>query len=218
MIRTLKYKPSTESRKESDMRIALAMGILGLMVGTAGYCEINNLHLVDSNPQGFALYRMGNLDKEGIKELCKLGVEEMIVLSGDAAEQEIKYQDQCPGLKVVFNTAQDVKIPLSASFLSFFDNWVTEAQSTGKKVGFRCNCGCHRTGRLAAYYQMKYQGIDADAAIEIMKELGKYMFFFKELTPQVRDLRDYIDGVECQQKEKYCVLRKELYHRKYAKY
>jgi protein-tyrosine phosphatase len=166
----------------------------------------NNLHLIDSSDQnGFAIYRMGKPDESDTAELCKLGIQEVMVLSGDAKNHEYKYQSACPTLKVVYDTEQSVGAALDRTFLDKFDKWVQEAQVLGKKIAFRCSCGCHRTGRLAAYYQMKYQNLTKDDATAIMNEHGKVMFFHPSLKPQVQALRDYIKGSPCTVEAKYCV-------------
>ncbi len=130
-----------------------------------------------------------------------------MVLSGTANKHEYKYQTECPTLKVVYNEEQSTTVPVSARFLSFFDNWVGEAKAEGKKIAFRCECGCHRTGRLAAYYQMKYQKLTTADATVIMMKHGKFMWTQPQLVPQVRDLSSYIGGQPCEEREKYCVIR-----------
>lgn len=166
----------------------------------------NNTHLIDEDTDtGFAIYRVSKPKYNDMKRFCKLGIEEMVVLSGNAEKFEFRNQSACPSLKVVYNEKQKSKIPLTSSFLEWFDNWVAEAKRTGKKIAFRCNCGCHRTGRLAAYYQMKYQNLTAADAKAVMKKHGKYMFLFRFLYPQVYALKDYIKGRKCSQRSKYCV-------------
>jgi protein-tyrosine phosphatase len=128
-----------------------------------------------------------------------------MVLSGNAEEYEDQMQDFCPSLKVIYNKKQSHAVPLTKIFLEDFDNWIQSAQKEGKKIAFRCNCGCHRTGRLAAYYQMKYQNIPMADALAIMNKHGKYMLFFPSLKPQVKALNDYINGSPCSTKERYCV-------------
>ena len=166
----------------------------------------NNTHLIDEESEsGYAIYRVSKPSFKDMKKFCDLGIEEMVVLSGNADSYEVKNQAGCPSLKVVYNEKQSSKIPLTSSFLEWFDNWVAEAKRVGKKIAFRCNCGCHRTGRLAAYYQMKFQNLTAADAKAILKKHGKYMFLFRHLYPQVYALKDYIKGVDCSQKSKYCV-------------
>ncbi len=167
---------------------------------------VNNLHIIDEDLQsGFAIYRYGISSEAGIKELCKMGISEVAVLSGDAEKSEIKYKDDCPSLKVIYNEQQTAKSAIDKKFLDFFDQWVLSAKASGKKIAFRCSCGCHRTGRLAAYYQMKYQDISTVDANIVMKEHGKYMFLFPQLPYQVSAMKDYILGRPCSQDDKYCV-------------
>ncbi|MFN8369122.1 MAG: dual specificity protein phosphatase family protein [Bacteriovoracaceae bacterium] len=168
----------------------------------------NNLHLIDSDPTtGFAIYRYSKPDKNDMKMLCDLGIEEVVVLSGTATKHEYKYQTECPTLKVVYNEEQSTKVPVTAQFLTFFDSWVEDAKVTGKKIAFRCECGCHRTGRLAAYYQMKYQKLTTNDATVIMMKHGKWMWTQPQLVPQVRDLANFIQEKPCEESEKYCVIR-----------
>jgi hypothetical protein len=165
----------------------------------------NNMHLIDQDESGFAIYRISAPNYGDMKELCNLGVEEIIVLSGNAQDYEYKYESACPSLKVVYNEKQKAKIPVTKNFLTFFDEWVSEAKRTGKKIAFRCNCGCHRTGRLAAYYQMKYQRLTVGDATVLMKKHGKYMIFFRFLNNQLIALEEYIKNQACSQGKKYCV-------------
>jgi hypothetical protein len=164
-----------------------------------------NLKLIDRSEDGFAIYRLGAPSEDEVRELCDLGVEQIAVLSGNADSYEFKFVDQCPGLKVVYNTKQKAKFPLEKSFLKWFDSWVEESKRLGRKIAFRCNCGCHRTGRLAAYYQMKYQGLTATDAKIIMKKHGKYMVLFPFLNGQVDALENFIAGVDCNKGPRYCV-------------
>ncbi len=165
-----------------------------------------NLHLIDQLPNGFRIYRSGLPTEEDFREFNKLGIEEMAVLSGDARHREFQYSRLAPDLKVVFNEKQSGSEPLTASFLKWFDDWASEARKEGKVIAFRCRCGCHRTGRLAAYYQMKYQNLTAEDAIVIMNQYGVNMFLHPELIPQIRSLEDYIHDRPCSQPEKHCVV------------
>lgn len=167
----------------------------------------SNLHLIQEDVQsGFAIYRTSKPKKiKSMKKLCDLGIEEIAVLSGNAEEYEEANREGCPNLKIVYNEKQSARVPMTKSFIDWFDGWVAEAKRTGKKIAFRCNCGCHRTGRLAGYYQMKHQSLTAKDAKAIMKKHGKYMFLFKTLNHQLVALKDYIDGKACSTKAKYCV-------------
>jgi hypothetical protein len=166
----------------------------------------NNLHLIDNDETtGFALYRTSAPDAGDMRRFCKLGITEMMVLSGTAAKHEIRHAKECPTLKVIYNVAQSTKVPVSRGFLNAFDDWVKDAQVQGKKIAFRCECGCHRTGRLAAYYQMKYQGLTLADAKAIMSRHGQWMLFFPHIYKQVNALSDFIYGRVCSTKRKYCV-------------
>ncbi len=170
---------------------------------------INNLHLLDADSgSGFAIYRLGEPSAQDLRALCELGVTEMVVLAGTALEHEIAYQDQCPQLQVIYNPEDDLT-PLSAQWLEQFDHWVARAQAEGRKIAFRCTCGCHRTGRLAAYYQMKYRGLSAADAWDLAQARGYAMHavdYFSGLQQQIIALQEFIAAKPCTQGQ-YCVLQ-----------
>lgn len=168
-----------------------------------------NLHLIDDAPNGYAIYRSGTPSRKEVKQWCEMGIQEVMVLSGDAAKAELKYAKECPTLKIIYNEEQSAKVALTTTFLDQFDKWVESSRHEGKKILFRCNCGCHRTGRLAAYYRMKYNGYTADEAIDEMMDLGKWMFLFPKLKYQVRAMDDYIAGRACSVEPKQCVSEEE---------
>ena len=168
----------------------------------------NNLHLIEADQRtGFAIYRTGKPDKGDMIELCALGVEEIMVLSGNAEDHEYRFSDSCPNLKVIYNEEQDSSVPVNAEFLNFFDEWVSYAKEEGKKIAIRCNCGCHRTGRLAAYYQMKHQNATLEDATAIFFEYGKWMWYppLNRIKHQITAYYDFIHGYPCSTEEKYCV-------------
>ncbi|MBI3535623.1 MAG: dual specificity protein phosphatase family protein [Deltaproteobacteria bacterium] len=166
----------------------------------------NNLQLIEEDKAtGFAIFRSGEPEEEDLAEFCRLGIQEIMVLSGNAEDVEWKYKDQCPALKVIYNTKQDSTVPLNKKFLSDFDAWVTDAKVQGKKIAFRCECGCHRTGRLAGYYQMKYQSLTYKDASVVMTGRGKYMDQKPWLYEQLKALEDYIYQRPCSVEKKYCV-------------
>lgn len=152
----------------------------------------DNLYLIDSRPGGYALYRSGKPSADDFKHWCKLGIQEVYVLSGNADAIEDKFTSLCPSIKVLANEAHDVDILPDERALALFDKWVQDAMSSNKKILFRCNCGCHRTGRMAAYYQMKYQHLTSDDAITLMNARGKLMMFHPKLPEQVRALEERI--------------------------
>ncbi len=170
---------------------------------------VHNLHLIDENSAtGFAIYRLGQPDADDVRGMCALGIEEIVVLAGSALEYEEAYKSECPSLKVIYNV-EDTLAPVSGQWLDYFDNWVSQAQASGKKIAFRCSCGCHRTGRLAAYYQMKYRGLTAKEAWDLALARGKVMEavdYFSGLQQQIIALHEYINGQGCSQGE-YCVVQ-----------
>ncbi|MFN8370212.1 MAG: dual specificity protein phosphatase family protein [Bacteriovoracaceae bacterium] len=198
-----------------SLKLFLLFTITLFLSSQISYAGELNLIKIDEGPEAnnltessdFELFRYSKPTRDDLKTLCKLGIEEVMVLSGTAEEYELKNQDVCPQLKVVYNQEQESKIPLTAKFLNFFDNWVMEAKAKGKKIAFRCECGCHRTGRLAAYYQMKYQRLGLRDALVLMNEYGKHMWAKPYLDNQVRDLYAYIRNQPCKEEEKYCVNR-----------
>jgi hypothetical protein len=209
----------------------------------------------DKNPN-FSIYRTGKPDFVQFEHMvCDLGITETYVLSNNGNEVEEAWNDkelsegrckekfiekhfdkvthkEVTVLKrpMVVNTfAQNVKKhTLTAGFLKQFDDWVKKAQTSGKKIAFRCNCGCHRTGRVAAYYEMAYMGKvpgdkhDPDSAVaelfddahqktgDILKDLAKDAYWSldgvgRSLKFQVQALYDFIHKVPCSTKEKFCV-------------
>lgn len=179
---------------------------VALLCLVPGFAAANNLHLIEANREtGYAIFRTGAPGKADMVQLCKLGVTEMMVLSGDAQKYEFKHASACPTLKVIYNEEQDSEIPLSDTFLQNFDAWVASAKAQGKRIAIRCYCGCHRTGRLAAYYQMKYQNLTVKDALDLMHQRGKLMLFYQHLKPQVKAMANYINGEPCSVDFEYCV-------------
>jgi hypothetical protein len=166
----------------------------------------NNIHLIDENKEsGFALYRTSKPNAQDMREFCRLGITEMLVLSGSADKHEWRFQSACPTLSVLDNLNQKTIRPVETDFLDFFDQWVQEAQEQGRKIAFRCECGCHRTGRLAAYYQMKYQGLTVRQARDVMTQKGKFMWLFPHIYRQVDALGDYVQSGSCNTGRFFCV-------------
>lgn len=172
-----------------------------LLIAFSFNAHAKNLHLIDQDTNGYQIYRYGQPNKTDMEEMKKLGITEVMILSGDADQ---KGNEKDFGFNVVYNEKQDPGVPVTKAFLKKFDQWVEDSKDTGKKIAFRCECGCHRTGRLAAYYQMKNQNITSDDAIAIMNEHGSWMIFHRNLYPQVRAMEEYIQNKPCDQNE-YCL-------------
>ncbi len=165
-----------------------------------------NTHLVDQDVRtGFEIYRTSRPSRQDMRTLCKLGITEMMVLSGTAERHELRYAEECPTLKVIYNEPQNTTTPVSSKFLRAFDAWVEGARHDGKKIAFRCECGCHRTGRLAAYYHMKHQGVSLEQATADLTRYGQWMIFYPHIYKQVQALHDYVQGRACSTRRKHCV-------------
>ena len=172
----------------------------------AGGCAASP-QLVASDPGGgFSLYRSGQLSASELAELCRLGIEEMVVLDGGAGDHECEMRRRiCPELAVRYNAAQDARRPVTAEFLAAFDAWVAEARKSGRKIAFRCRHGWHRAGRLTAWYRMRFEGASADEAVTEMLAAGRFMGRHPQLVPQVRAMADLLAGRPCSTAREHCV-------------
>ncbi len=168
--------------------------------------------VLDSDTEtGFSIYRSGRLKPGELEELCRADLVEVVAMDGTARERECLHrQRSCPGLRVRFDEKQDTEEPLSEEFLVAFDQWVEESRSAGRTILFRCHHGWHRAGRLAAYYQMRYLGLDAEQATSRMLASGRFMGRHPYLADQVAALYDYIRGRPCSVVPEYCVRRSPL--------
>jgi protein-tyrosine phosphatase len=188
-------------------------------VSLSSFAAVNNLTQIDSKTNGFGMYRTGKPTFEEFKSMvCDQKISEFFVMSGNGAAVEGEYLKQlksCPQGSVdlasikIHNELQNVrKRPLTLSYLNEFDSAVTTAQARGTRIAFRCNCGCHRTGRLAAYYEMKYMGKKPEEVMNTMKKLatpgklpiGKVAYWWMvnhTLRKQVYGLYRHIHGYPC---------------------
>ena len=188
----------------SWLLLALASAVVSCT--TADRLLSGNIHLIDeSSATGYKLYRSARPDADIMQTYCDLGIQEMMVIAGNAAGYEDRLVQNCPSLKVIYNQKQKSKEPLTTGFLRLFDQWVTSARDEGKIIAFRCDSGAHRTGRLAAYYQMKYNHITPEDAKIIMNEHGIWNFMYPHLYPQVDALYDFIHDRPCSVPPQYCV-------------
>lgn len=177
----------------------------------AGGCAASPTLVAGDPGGGFALYRSGQLSAGELAELCRLGVEEMVVLDGGGGDRECAMRRRvCPELAVRYDTAQDARVPPTAEFLAGFDAWVAEARAAGRKIAFRCRHGWHRAGRLTAWYRMRFEGASTDDAVAEMLAAGRFMNRHPQLVPQVRAMADLLAGRPCSTAAEHCVA-KEAY-------
>ena len=185
------------------MKHTLVSALLFVLGSTAAHAD--NLHSIEHGSNGFEIFRSGLPTRAEFNGICAAGIRRFVVLSGDAAKVELKYASGCPGTQVLYNVRQDATIPLTPEFLKQFDGWVAQARADGAKILFRCDCGCHRTGRLAAYYRMKYDGYTVVQAVAEMNDLGKFMGLYPTLPAQVQALDDYVHGRPCSVSRSLCI-------------
>ena len=173
---------------------------------TLAACAASPTLIATDPTSGFALYRSGRIGAGELAELCRAGVEEMVVLDGGAGHRECRMRARvCPDLRIRYDAAQDARIPVTSEFLGSFDAWVAEARASGRKIAFRCRHGWHRAGRLTAWYRMRFEGTGAEAAVEEMQRVGRMMFRHPQLEPQVHAMADLLAGRECSTEPAHCV-------------
>ena len=187
---------------------SIALRLLAAGVAALGWaaCAAGPTPVAVDPEVGFALYRSGQLDAAELAHLCRLGVEEIVVLDGGAGAQECAARQRvCPDLRVRYNTAQDARRPVTAQFLASFDAWIEEARAEGRKVALRCRHGWHRAGRLTAWYRMRFEGVTADEAVDEMLQVGRLMDRHRQLVPQVHAMADLLAERQCTRGE-HCVV------------
>ncbi len=187
------------------------IAFLSLFLVLCSTAFAKNMYVVDRQ-ENFNLVRSGLPTYTDFQKFCTLGVRRMIVMSGNGSIESTYAKTpwskkNCAGFKVIYNHKQSSKIPLSVEFLNFFDKEVATAQKTGVGLGFRCNCGCHRTGRLAAYYRMKYMEKSPENSLANQRRTSGVaaLIHFTAMKHQIFALNDYIRGNTCGEDEKYCV-------------
>lgn len=178
---------------------------LGVWLAFSGCGNLNRLESLDEKENGFAFYRSGQPTDKDLDAWCDMGVQRIFALNGMAAAYAAQLVEKCPSARVVFNKLQDPDVGLTKEFIAEFDRSVQEAMALGEKVLIHCYCGCHRTGRLAAYYRMKYQGWTAEQAIEEMLRVGTNMGNHPSLPAQVRAMEDHIKKRACKQDAVNCL-------------
>lgn len=195
------------------------VAVLGLLLSTlalTGEAQARNLHVIDEDKAtGYRLIRMGRPSAGTMQKLCDYGPTKVIVLSGDGSVEKNFARDRCPTLEVIFDKKTLVKYPLTTGFLKFFDDELAKAKAGGYTLAFRCTCGCHRTGRLAGYFNIKYKKMSADAAFKDLKKkmtFGAKFMHKRKLHKQLIAIESYLNkGGKCpfkkkKQKRKWCIV------------
>jgi len=191
---------STPQEMSWMILLAIAMA-LSLLTG----CAEAPLKVAEDPGTGFALYRSGRLSSTDLGVLCGLGVEEILVLDGEGSSRECLFRKTaCPEMQVRYDHAQEEDTPVSIDFLEAFDAWIEESQEQGKKVAFRCRHGWHRTGRLVAYYRMRFEGDSAAEATKEMQRIGRMMWRHPTLDPQVEAYASIVAGRSCSADLAHC--------------
>ena len=112
----------TAPRRLRRATLSILLLIL-LLVGLPAAAAARNLHLIEELPNGFAIYRSGKPDREGVAEYRELGIQEIAVLSGNADDHELKYAEEHPDLVVVYDEKQNAKRPPEPAFLDWTPGW-----------------------------------------------------------------------------------------------
>ena len=135
--------------------------------------EAGNLECIggDCHGPGYAVYRSSEPGPPEWKAACGAWKTDFVVLDDDGWQQRDRaYKRHCPNGSVVYAKSQSVATNLDTDFLSFFDRVILRARSEGRKVLIHCRLGTHRTGRLAAYYGLKFEGWTLARALEDFEE------------------------------------------------
>jgi len=120
----------------------------------------------DCRGPGFAVYRSSNPGQAEWSAVCGDWKTDFVVLNDDRwQKREERYGKRCPNSTVVYARSQSISRGLDRDFLVFFDQIIARARAEGRKVLFHCTLGVHRTGRLAAYYELKHEGWSLDRAL-----------------------------------------------------
>lgn len=139
--------------------------------------SVRNLHRVDDN-----LYRSGQPQKKGMKELERRGIKTVINLRNVIDDrQEIKE-----------SSMTQVRIPMRAKKITYDDIVTTlcAIEAAEKPVLIHCLHGSDRTGCMAAAYRMLHGMSKEDAIAEFLDEQYGYN---KRLFPNILALLNSLD-------------------------
>jgi hypothetical protein len=144
------------------------VGCLLPLLGGAS-AQAGNLECLggDCRGRGYAVYRSSEPGDAEWRAVCGEWKTDFVVLDDDRWQRrEENYRKHCPHGAVVYAGSQRTSRSLDRDFLAFFDQVIARARAEGRKVLFHCKLGVHRTGRLAAYYELKHEGWSLDRALE----------------------------------------------------
>ncbi len=152
----------------ASSRFATVVGcLLPFLAGASA--GAGNLECIggDCRGRGYAVYRSSNPGPAEWSAVCGDWKTDFVVLNDDRwQKREERYRKHCPNGTVVYAASQSTSRYLDRAFLAFFDQVIARARAEGRKVLFHCKLGVHRTGRLAAYYELKHEGRSLDQALE----------------------------------------------------
>ena len=126
-------------------------------------------------------------------------------MDGTGQARECVLRDQaCPGLRVRYDGVQDPRSPVSRDFLDAFATWIEESRLEGRKIVIRCRHGWHRTGRMSAYYRMRFQDWSLAAAESEMLQAGEWMWRYPELRTQLAAFAALLETGDCSSSTMSC--------------
>ena len=196
-------------------RFTTALGCV-LSLSAAASARAGNLECLggDCKGPGYAVYRSSNPGPAEWKAVCGNWRTDFVVLNDDRwQERDERYRKQCPNASVVYAKAQATSRSLDHDFLDFFDQVIARARAENRKVLFHCKLGVHRTGRLAAYYELKHEGWSLDRALQNFEEHIPFLtriygfVFDRRIRQQIRGIGAFVEkGALCKDPRAGCVV------------
>jgi len=185
----------------SHSRVVIAAACL-LAVFAAPSTQAGNLGCIggDCRGPGFAVYRSSNPGSAEWSAVCGDWKTDFVVLNDDRwQEREERYRKYCPNGTVVYARSQSISRGLEPDFLAFFDQVIARARAEGRKVLFHCKLGVHRTGRLAAYYELKHESWSLERALDDFDEHVPFLtrvygvFLNRRVRGQIRGVAAFLE-------------------------
>ena len=185
----------------SHSRFATAVAFfLPFLAGA--FAQAGNLGCIggDCRGPGFAVYRSSNPGSAEWSAVCGDWKTDFVVLNDDRwQEREERYRKYCPNGTVVYARSQSISRGLEPDFLAFFDQVIARARAEGRKVLFHCKLGIHRTGRLAAYYELKHESWSLERALDDFDEHVPFLtrvygvFLNRRVRGQIRGVAAFLE-------------------------